>query len=83
MSARLAGASVTHEHFWKTREPTCVTRVAKPFFIHMIHNPLGGHQTRGCTGAPPLGEAEIEAIGHMAALEPTLAWRRGLELRDT
>jgi hypothetical protein len=29
----------------ETREPSCVPRVAKPFFIHVVHSPSGavGH----------------------------------------
>jgi hypothetical protein len=31
----------------------------------------------------PLGEAELGAVGHVAALEPTLVGRQGLKLRNT
>jgi hypothetical protein len=42
MSARLTGASVTHEHALETCEPSCVPRAARPFFIPAVHSPLGG-----------------------------------------
>jgi hypothetical protein len=34
-----------HECALKTREPSCVPRAAKPFFIPVVHNPSGtvGH----------------------------------------
>jgi hypothetical protein len=40
-----AGASVTHERALKTCEPSCVPRVARPFFIPVVHSPPGavGH----------------------------------------
>jgi hypothetical protein len=41
MSARLAGTSVTCERALETCEPSCVSRVATPFFIPVVHNPLG------------------------------------------
>jgi hypothetical protein len=43
--ACLAGALVTHERALKTRESTCVPRVAKSFFIPVVHSPPGvvGH----------------------------------------
>jgi hypothetical protein len=41
MSARLAGASVTRDHALDTCEPNCVRGAARPFFIHVVHNPLG------------------------------------------
>jgi hypothetical protein len=28
-----------HERALETREPSCVSRVAKPFFIPVVHNP--------------------------------------------
>jgi hypothetical protein len=41
MSTRLAGASVTHEHALKTCGASCVPRTAKPFFVPVVHSPLG------------------------------------------
>jgi hypothetical protein len=84
MSARLAGASVTHDHTLDTCEPSCVPRAARPFFIHVVHNPLG---VVGYVAAPELSsqggeagphgsagdylgrEARSEAEEHVAALE--------------
>jgi hypothetical protein len=42
-----AGASVMHEHALETREPNCVPRAAKTFFIPMVHGPprAVGHVT--------------------------------------
>jgi hypothetical protein len=41
MSARLAGTSVTRDRALDTCEPICVTGVVRPFFIPMVHSPLG------------------------------------------
>jgi hypothetical protein len=41
MSARLAGASVTRDRALDTYEPSCVPGAARPFFIPMVHRPLG------------------------------------------
>jgi hypothetical protein len=41
MSARLIGASVTHNRDLETCEPSCVPEAARPFFIPTVHNPLG------------------------------------------
>jgi hypothetical protein len=41
ISARLAGASVTRDRAMDTCEPSCMPEVARPFFIHVVHNPLG------------------------------------------
>jgi hypothetical protein len=41
LSARLAGASVTRERTLDTCEPSCVPRAARPFFIPVVHSPLG------------------------------------------
>jgi hypothetical protein len=39
------GASVMHERAVETCEPSCMPRVAKPFFIPVVHSPPGavGH----------------------------------------
>jgi hypothetical protein len=42
LSARLAGASVTRDCALVACEPSCVPRAARPFFIPVVHNPLGG-----------------------------------------
>jgi hypothetical protein len=36
-----AGASVMHERALETREPSCVPRAAKLFFILVVHSPPG------------------------------------------
>jgi hypothetical protein len=41
MSAHLAGASIKNEHALKTCEASCVPRTAKPFFVPVVHSPLG------------------------------------------
>jgi hypothetical protein len=41
LSTRLAGASVTRDRALDTCEPSCVPEAARPFFIPVVHNPLG------------------------------------------
>jgi hypothetical protein len=41
MSTRLAGTSVTCYRALDTCEHNCVPRAARPFFIPLVHNPLG------------------------------------------
>jgi hypothetical protein len=41
MSARLADASVTRGRALNTCNPSCVPGAARPFFIHVVHSPLG------------------------------------------
>jgi hypothetical protein len=41
MSARLASASLTRERALETCEPSCVPGAARPFFISVVHSPLG------------------------------------------
>jgi hypothetical protein len=41
MSARLAGASVTHDRALDTCESSCMPGAGRPFFIPVIHSPLG------------------------------------------
>jgi hypothetical protein len=41
LSARLAGTSVTHDRALVTCEPSCVPGAARPFFIPVVHSPLG------------------------------------------
>jgi hypothetical protein len=59
-----------------------MTRVAKPFFIPVVHSPLGEWDTWQHWSSP-LEEAEPRAMGHVAAPEPTSAGRRDPEMRDT
>jgi hypothetical protein len=42
MSTRLAGALETRGRALDTCEPSCVPGAARSFFIHVVHNPLGG-----------------------------------------
>jgi hypothetical protein len=51
MFTRLVGASVTRDHALDTYEPSCVPGAARPFFIPMVHNPLG---VVGYVAAPEL-----------------------------
>jgi hypothetical protein len=59
MSTCLAGALVTSGRALDTCDPSCVPGVARPFFIHVVHNPLGA---MGYVVAPELsargGESE-------------------------
>jgi hypothetical protein len=41
MSVCLVGASITHDCALETCEPSCVPGAARPFFIHVVHSPLG------------------------------------------
>jgi hypothetical protein len=41
MSARLASALVTRDRALDTCEPSCVPEAASPFFIPVVHIPLG------------------------------------------
>jgi hypothetical protein len=81
LSARLAGASVTRERALETCESSYVSGAARPFFIPVDHSPLGaaGYVVHRSS---PLGEAELGAMGHVAASELTLSGRQGPELRD-
>jgi hypothetical protein len=83
LSARLAVASVTHARALETCEPSCVPGVARPFFIPVIHSPLGVVGGMWQHQSSSLGEAEPRAMGHVAVLEPTSTGRRGPELRNT
>jgi hypothetical protein len=42
MSARLAGTSITRDRALDTCEPSCLPGAARPFFIPVVHSPLGG-----------------------------------------
>jgi hypothetical protein len=91
MSARLAGASVTRNRALDTCEPSCVPGAAMPFFIPVVHSPLGAvgymaaHQSsplrearlgpRDSTGAHLSREVRSRAMEHVAA--PELSSRGG------
>jgi hypothetical protein len=51
LSARLAGASVTRDRALDTCEPSYVPGAARPFFIPVVHSPLGAV---GYVAAPKL-----------------------------
>jgi hypothetical protein len=51
LSARLAGASVTRDRALDTCEPSYVSGAARPFFIPVVHSPLG---VVGYVAAPEL-----------------------------
>jgi hypothetical protein len=59
-SARLAGASVTHDCALDTCEPSCVPGVARPFFILVVHSPL---EAVGYVAAPGFSSQGCEAGG--------------------
>jgi hypothetical protein len=90
MSARLAGALVTCDRVLDTCEPSCVPGAARPFFIPVVHSPLGSWGTwqhrssplgearsgpRGSAGAHLDREARYGAEEHVAA--PELSSRGG------
>jgi hypothetical protein len=55
LSACPAGASVTCERTLETREPSCVSRAAKPLFIPVVHSPLGAVGHVAAPELPPRG----------------------------
>jgi hypothetical protein len=57
MSTRLAGASVTRDRALETCEPSYVPETAKPFFIPVVHSPLG---VVGYVAAPELSSRRGE-----------------------
>jgi hypothetical protein len=60
LSARLAGVSVTRDRALDTCETSCVPGAARPFFIPVLHNPLGavGYVAASWQHrSSPLGEA--------------------------
>jgi hypothetical protein len=67
-----AGASVTHERALKTCEPSCVPRVARPFFIPVVHSPPGLWDTWQHRSSPHQGgkdrsrETRGSAGGHLS-----------------
>jgi hypothetical protein len=82
ISARLADTSVTRGHALDTCEPSCVPGAARPFFIPVVHSPLGPWGTwqhrssplrearpgpRGSVGANLDREARSGVEEHVAA----------------
>jgi hypothetical protein len=58
MSARLVGASITRDRALDTCESSCVPGAARPFFIPVVHSPLGAV---GYVTAPELSSRGGEA----------------------
>jgi hypothetical protein len=58
LSACLIGTLVTHARALDTCEPSCVPGVARPFFIPVVHSPLGA---MGYVAAPELSSRGGEA----------------------
>jgi hypothetical protein len=86
MSARLADASVTRDRALDTSEPSRVPRAGRPFFIPVVHSPLGAvgtwqHQRsplgevrpgpRGSARGHIGREARSGAEKHVAAPKPS------------
>jgi hypothetical protein len=74
LSAHLAGASVTREHALEICEPSYVPGAARPFFILVVHSPLGAVRY---VATPKLSsrEAEPRAMRYGVAPELTLSGR--------
>jgi hypothetical protein len=66
MSVCHAGASVTRDRALDTCEPSCVPWVAMPFFIPVVHSPLGAVGTWQHQSSP-LGEARPGPRGNSRA----------------
>jgi hypothetical protein len=66
LSARLTSASVTRDRTLDTCEPSCVPEAAMPFFIFVVHNPLGSRGTWQHRSSP-LGEARLGPHGSTGA----------------
>jgi hypothetical protein len=58
ITTRLAGASVTRSRALDTCEPNCVSGAVRPFFIPVVHSPLG---VVGYVAAPELSSRGGEA----------------------
>jgi hypothetical protein len=67
-----------HERVLKTREASCVARVAKPFFIPMVRSPSGAG---GHVAAPELPSQEGRALsrGTRASTGASLSGRQSPE----
>jgi hypothetical protein len=66
LSARLAGISVTHDCALDTCEPSCVPGAVRPFFTHVVHNPLVSWSTWQYQSSP-IGEARPGPRGSAVA----------------
>jgi hypothetical protein len=76
MSARLTGTSVTRDRALDTCEPSCVPGAVRPFFIPVVHNPLGAV---GYVVAPELSSRGGEAGATWQRRSPP---RQGGEVRS-
>jgi hypothetical protein len=76
MSTRLAGASVTRDRALDTCESSCVPGAARPFFIPVVHSPLGAV---GYVAAPELSSRGGEAGATWQSRSPP---RQGGEVRS-
>jgi hypothetical protein len=76
LSARLTGTSVTRNRALDTYEPSCVPGAARPFFIPVVHNPLGAV---GYVAAPELSSPGGEAGATWQRRSPP---RQGGEVRS-
>jgi hypothetical protein len=61
MSAYLAVTSVTHDRAFKICEPNCEPRKVRPFFIPVVHSPLGA---MGYVAVPELFSRGDRARSH-------------------
>jgi hypothetical protein len=73
LSARLAGASITHDRALDTSEPSCVSGAARSFFIPVVHILLGAWGTWQHRSSP-LGEARLGPRGSAGAYLGREAW---------
>jgi hypothetical protein len=87
MSARHAGALVIRDRALHTCKLSCVPGAARPFFIPVVHNPLGA---MGYVVAPELSSWGSSARSHGTRGSvgahlgrETSVGRQGLELRNT
>jgi hypothetical protein len=76
LSTRLAGASIIHDCALETCEPSCIPGAARPFFISVVHNPLGAV---GHVAAPELSSRGGEARATWQRRSPP---RQGGEVRS-
>jgi hypothetical protein len=76
MSARLAGVSITRGRALDTCEPSRMPGIARPFFIHVVHSPLGAV---GYVVAPELSSRGGEAGAMWQRWSPP---RQGGEVRS-
>jgi hypothetical protein len=98
MFARLAGATVTRDCALDTCEPSCVPEAGRPFFIPVVHSPLGavgyvaalelsfqGGEARDTWQhqSPPRQGGEVQSRGTRDSAEALLSGRQSLKPWDT